>query len=254
MTKQSDKAGISSFPAFFVFLAVSSGPSLACTLVVEQPDVIFPVEKMNVEAVCRLAEVVNDYTSHQVLPAVPVPIKKPLYDFLLNHPVLTSELITGLNVGGYRVDQLAAGVFHGEDNAGGEAVLTLLYQDPRQRVYHLKGSQSGYVVPITGSGVVMLNYQPKPGSDGREIVETKVTVYSKLDNFFLARLVKLLRPLLQRIVNKKLTRGVQTVHDFAEILANDPERVYRQLEKVTREQASEIQAFRALLLPSLKKN
>ena len=215
---------------------------------------VFPVEKMEDQALCRLADVVNDYTTHQVLPAVPVPIQKPLYDFLLDHPVLTSELVTGLNVGGYRVDRVAADIFHGEDNAGGEALLTLLYQDPRQRVYHLKGSQSGYVVPITGSGVVMLNYQPKIGSDRREIVETRVTVYSKLDNRFLARLVKLLRPLLQGIINKKLTRGVQTVHDFAEILAQDPGHVYLQLEKVTRAEQGEIQGFRTLLLPYLKKS
>lgn len=234
-------------------LAFWSPPSIACTVVPEQPNVIFPVEKMDAQAVCRLAEVVNDYTTHQILPAVPVPIPKALYDFLLDHPVLTAELVTGLNVGNYRVVPRAPGVFHGEDNQGGEAVLTLLYQDPRQRVYYLVGSQSGYLFPITGTGVVMLNYHTKLEPEGREIVDTKVTVYSRLDNRFLARLVKILRPLLQDIVNKKLTKGVRTVHNFTEVLGNDPERVYRQLETVTNADQSEIQALRSLMLLALKK-
>jgi hypothetical protein len=230
-----------------------SPPAIACTVVPEQPNVVFPVEKMDAEAVCRVAEVVNDYTTHQILPAVPVPIPKALYDFLLDHPALTAELVTGLNVGNYRVTPRAPGIFHGEDNVGGEAVLTLLYQDPGQRVYHLVGSQSGYLFPITGAGVVMLNYHTNMGSEGREIVDTKVTVYSRLDNRFLARLVKVLRPLLQDIVNKKLTKGVRTVHAFTEILGNDPERVYRQIEKIVSADQSEIQAFRSLMLLALKK-
>jgi hypothetical protein len=228
--------------------------SFSCAITLSHPDVRFPIEKMEPAAVCRVAEVVNDYTTYQILPSVQVPISKALYDFLLDHPPLTSEIVTGMEIGNYHVITLQPGLYHGKDNEGGEAVLALLYQDGSQRVYHLKGSQSGYFIPITGAGVVMLTYHTKPAPDGREVVETKVTVYTRLDNRFLATVVKVLRPLLQRVVNRKLTKGVKTVHRMGDVLSKEPDRVLRQLDQIPGGDPQEIQALRALLLPLLKRN
>src|SRR4029077_13287054 len=132
-------------------------------------------------------------------------------------------------LGTYRLTQVGSATFQGEDGEGAEGTVTLLYQDAGRRIYHLKGSQRGYLFsPITGEGIAMLDYHLKVGSDGREVVETRVTVYSKLDNVFLATLVRVLRPVLQRLVNGKLTRAVDVVHQLGKVIATEPERVLRQ--------------------------
>jgi hypothetical protein len=105
---------------------------------------------------------------------------------------------------------------------------------------------------ITGAGVVMLTYQSKLGADGRESVDTKVTVFSRLDNRFLANLVKVLRPILQRLINNKLTKGVRTVNRMTEYLVTQPEQVVRDMKMLTTDE-TEAQAFRAVLLAGVKK-
>jgi hypothetical protein len=150
------------------------------------------------------------------------------------------------------VKEVSATVFTGEDREGGEATVTLLYQDTTRRVYHLRGSQRGYFIPITGMGIVMLNYETRLDAHGREGVETRVTVFSRLDNSFLANLVKLLRPILQRLINNKLTKGVKTVNRLTEFLVQEPQEVRREADQFATD-AGQAQTFRALLLPLVKK-
>ena len=98
----------------------------------------------------------------------------------------------------------------------------------------------------------MLNFYTTLSAHGREGVETRVTVFSRLDNRFLANLVKLLRPILQRLINNKLTKGVKTVNRLTEFLAQEPEEVRREADQFAID-AGQAQTFRALLLPSVKK-
>ncbi|HEY3198140.1 MAG TPA: hypothetical protein VGJ57_09005 [Nitrospirales bacterium] len=233
-------------------MAVWPSRLLACTVTVELPDVDFPLEKMDGDAVCRLAEVVNDYTTYQMLPLVHVPINRSVYEFLLDHPALTSNAVRYYKFGGYVVTEISPTVFTGVDREGGEATVTLLYQDTTRRVYHLRGSQRGQVIPtITGAGILMLSYQTARGSDGREGIDTKVTVFSRLDNRFLANLVKLLRPILQGIINNKLTKGVKTVNRTTEFLAGNAEEVSRDADKFASD-AGQARNLRAVLLSSSK--
>jgi hypothetical protein len=247
------KSWLSPFLTCFILLpilAVWPPRLLACTVTLELPDVVFPLEKMDREAVCRLAEVVNDYTTYQMLPLVHVPIDRSVYEFLLDHPALTSNAVRYYKFGGYVVTEISATIFTGKDREGGEATVTLLYQDTTRRVYHLRGSQRGQIIPtITGAGIVMLSYHAARGSDGREGVDTKVTVFSRLDNRFLANLVKLLRPILQGIINNKLTKGVKTVNRMTEFLAREPEEVSREADKFASD-AGQARSFRAVLLSS----
>jgi hypothetical protein len=236
-------------PSLFPATIFALWPSalLACAVSLEHSDVVLPVEKMDPAAICRLAEVVNDYTTFQLLPSVQVPISKPLYDFLLDHPALTSNAVRHYRFGGYVVTEVSPTMFTGEDKEGGEATVTLLYQDPVRRVYHLRGSQKGYVIPkITGAGVVLLSYHATLAPDGREGVDTRVTVFSRLDNRFLANLVKLIRPILQRLINDKLTRGVKTVNRLTEFMAREPQEVGRDADALALNR-QEAQMFRTLL-------
>ena len=211
-----------------------------CPIRVEQPDVLFPVDKMAPEAVCRMAAVVNGYTTHRIDPPASVPIPKSIYDFLLDHPVLTATLVRQLSLAATRISQVGADAYQGDDG--------------QRRVYHIKGSQRSSLFPmIAGAAVVMLNYHPKAAPDGRELVETRIIIYSKLENPYVAMLVQVLRPILQRAVNNRLTSAVLAVHRLCETIAADPERVYREADALPDVERKDSEAFRALLAPSLKK-
>ena len=52
----------------------SPGEGLACAVHVDNPEVVFPVDKMEPQVLCLLAAVVNDYTTHRVMPSMLTPI------------------------------------------------------------------------------------------------------------------------------------------------------------------------------------
>ena len=215
---------------------------------------IFPLEKMDRPALCLMAPVVNDYTTHRIMPAYTTPIPKPAYDFMLDHMALSSALARKLGLAAYRITRLGPAAFHGNDNEGSEGVITLLYRDSTRRLYHMKGHHHGRVIPmITGEAIILMNYHVKTGADGREQVETQITSYSRIDNVIIAALVKIFQPFLRSVVNDKLAQGFLAVHRLGELMGADPEQVYRQAESVSDADKADIDALRVLLLPTLKR-
>jgi hypothetical protein len=232
----------------------SAADARACDVRVDDPEVVFPLDKMNRPALCRMAPIINDYTTHRILPSYSTPIPKPVYDFMLDHMVLSSALARKLGVVDYRIVHIGPGVFHGNDNAGSEGLITPLYRDATRRVYHMKGSHHGKIIPqISGEAVILLSYHVKAGADGREQIETRIATYSKIDNPVIATLVKVFQPFLRSVVNDKLTQGFLAVHSLGELMAADPEQVYRQAEAVSDADKADMEALRALLLPSFKR-
>lgn len=212
----------------------------------------FPLDRMERHALCRLAGVVNDATTSHVNPPVLTPIRKPVYDFLLDHVVLTAALVRTLGIGQYTVMRVGAQGFQGDDGLGSEALVDLLHQNSTQRVYHIQGTYHGKVLLlITGEAIVMLTSQTRTGSDGKESVETRMVVYSRLDNPMLATLVKVLQPFLRGVINGKLAGPFLAVHRLGELIAANPEKVYRQAETILELDKTELDALRVLLLPSL---
>ena len=226
----------------------------ACDVRVDDPEVILPLDKMDRPALCRMAPVLNDYTTHRRIPSFQTPIPKPVYDFMLDHMVLSSALARRLGLAEYRITRAGPTAFHGDDNQGSEGVITLLYRDTTRRVYHMKGSHHGKIIPqITGEAVILMNYHVKVGADGREQVETRIATYSKIDNPVIATLVKVFQPFLRSVVNDKLTQGFLAVHSPEALMAADPLLVYRQAEAVSDADNADMEALRALLLPALKR-
>ncbi len=226
----------------------------ACDVRVDDPGVIFPLEKMDRLALCLMAPIVNDYTTHRIMPSYSTPISKTVYDFMLDHMALSSALARKLGLVEYRITRLGPAAFHGDDNEGSEGVITLLYRDTTRRVYHMKGNHHGKIIPqITGEAVILLNYHVKAGADGREQVETRIASYSRIDNPVIAALVKVFQPFLRSAVNDKLAQGFLAVHSLGELMAADPEQVYRQAEAALDTDKADMEALRVLLLPALRK-
>ncbi len=220
----------------------------ACTVQVDDPEVVFPVEQMEHPALCRVASVVNDYTTHRTVPAIQTPIQKPVYDFLLDHPVLTAVLARNLALGGYRIARIGPDTFHGDDGQGAEGVFTLLYRDTMRRVYHVQGSHRGRLFPLlTGEAIVMLHDHARTGAEGQASVETRMTVYSRIENPVLAMLVKVLQPILRRVVSDKLTNAFLVVHRLGEVIAGDPELVTRLVEATPELDPAEVAALKGML-------
>ena len=220
----------------------------------DDPDVVFPLGKMDHQTLCRMAPVINDHTTHRVLPSFTTPIPKPVYDFMLDHMTLSSALARTLGLAGYRITPAGPSAFQGDDGQGSEGLITLLYQDTTRRVYHMQGRHHGLVIPlIRGEAVILLDYHVTMGADGREQVETRITIYSRIDNPVIAELVKIFQPLLRKVVNDKLAQGFLVVHSLGELMAADPEQVFRQAEALPDADKADLDVLKSLLAPALRR-
>src|SRR5207247_7617669 len=97
----------------------------------------------------------------------------------------------------------------------------------------------------------MLTSQTRAGHDGKESVETRMAVYTRLDNPMLATVVNVLQPFLRGVINGKLAGPFLAVHRMGELIAADPGQVSRQAETISELDKTELDALRVLLLPSL---
>src|SRR2546428_1715166 len=77
----------------WVLLVGAVAGEQACEVHVGDQELGFPLDKMERQALCRLAGVVTDPTTSHVNPPVVTPVRKAIYDFLLDHMVLTAAVV-----------------------------------------------------------------------------------------------------------------------------------------------------------------
>jgi hypothetical protein len=77
--------------------------------------------------------------------------------------------------------------------------------------------------------------------------------YSRIDNAVIAALVRVFQPLLRSVVNDKLAQGFLAVHSLGELMAADPEQVYREAESLSDADKDDMDALRVVLLPALRR-
>ncbi|MBH0191314.1 MAG: hypothetical protein HP492_06030, partial [Nitrospira sp.] len=112
------------------------------------------------------------------------------------------------------------------DGDGTKGIVELVYEDPASRIYFLQGTHKGRLLPhIAGKAVVFLRMEAVRDRDRREMIDSTLVAYTRLDNRVLSGLVSLLRPLIGEIAGGKLKKGVETVNRLGMAMRQHPERV-----------------------------
>lgn len=210
--------------------AGSAAPADPCLLGAEHGGHAFPVERLDSSARCRLASVVNDYTTTEILGPTRTTVSPQLYEQLLDRPVLLGALANRLGLGAYQVVPRGPREFWVDDGEGTRGVFTLVYQDPTRRIYHVDGFHEGRLFPrVMGKAVFFLSIRPASVPDGGAAMEAALVTYTRLNDPVLAGLVRLLRPLVSGVVTRTMTKGFSVANDLADVIAKEPERIAREV-------------------------
>ena len=200
--------------------------SATCVLSSQHEGMTFPVEQIETRWVCPLQSIVSDYTTVNKVGPIQVQLPEPVYRYLLDRPPMAAVLINRLDLSLYTSEARGPGRFWCNDGEGTEGIIELLYQDSTNRIYYVEGSHRSTLLPdITAKAVVFLNMSPVQDGQGTNLVETTLVAYAKLDNSLLAGLVSLIRPLVERTVIRKLTKGVTVVNRLGQEMSQHPDRV-----------------------------
>jgi len=224
--------------------AATAASTQNCTVAAEQGGVQFPVDKLDASSRCRIGAVVNGYTTSGQIGPAQTPVTSQLYEYLLDRPPLIASLTERLGLGAYQFTTREQNQFWIDDGDGTQGLLTLVYQDPTHRIYHIDGYHEGQVFPmVRAKAAVFMHITPATTSDGYPAVQTSLMAYTKLDDSLLAGLVRILRPMIGEAVTRKLSHGFEVTNQLGAAIAQDRERVVQQASLVPWLSMAELQTL-----------
>jgi hypothetical protein len=209
-------------------LSASPGQADTCRLASEHGGLTFPVEQVAPDWTCRVQGILDSATTVSHVGPLRVDMSETLYRYLLDHPPFAAALIRRLDLGSYRSEYRGPGRFWGDDGAGTKGMVQLLYEDETSRIYYLEGAHESRVLPhVSGQAVVFLRMGKVISTDGKDMMDSTMVAYTKLDNRLLAKIVWLLHPVVTAMVKGKLQQGVDTVHRLGLTMRQQPDRMLR---------------------------
>ena len=184
----------------FVTLVAAAGATL--------PPDIPANERKRLDAVAHAAAVTTR------VDAEPFVARPEVFQFLLDHPEFATRVTRVLRVARYRIWRAADGLWL-DDGWGTVGRFEVVHAVGRTRVMHARGTYSKRLLPdIRGEAVVMIEYEVRPGPEGRSLIAAAVTGFVKLDSGFLTGAMKLVAPIAQAKADRE-ARGLVRV--FAKV-------------------------------------
>jgi len=219
-----------------------------CAIAAEQSISQFPVSELDPAARCQLGNVVNHFSTAGSIGPVQTPIPLPLYTYLLDRPPLMASLLERLGLGAYQFAAREPNQFWVNDGDGTQGLLSLVYRNDTSRIYHIDGHHEGHVFPmVKAKAAVFMQIRPVTTPEGYPAVQSMLMSYTRLDSSLVSGLVRLMRPLVNDAVTRKLSRGFEVTNLLGLAIAQDPDRVAQEAALVPWLNVNELQTLIGLL-------
>lgn len=218
MTKRS---GRRAKPAIAVLLATAlSAPALAARP--EPPEDPFTPAEYAV----AIQRTVADCTVHAELGPAQTPLPLALSNFLLDHPDMSAFIVNREKIAPYRIEMRGPRRSLADDGDGTSGLVNLLERTDNRRLYYGEGVHKSLFFPdIRATAVIIMRLREVPGKEARPQTITTFEVYVRMRSRFVSRLVKTLRPFLQKTVIGKFSKAFFVADQVGRLIARDPEAV-----------------------------
>jgi len=230
---------------FTVLLAWMAGLSLAAS-----ENGLVPFSRLTRDDRQALEEVVRGPTLSREVRGVKFRSRKEVYEYLLNHPDFAAAVARAFGLSEYQivkdVDVVRASgdSYWGTDGAGVTGHFRVVYADGKKRVFFLDGTLNKKWLPtIFARSVMVLIFEYKANGEG-SYVENDLYGYIKIDNTFVAYLVKLLQPIIGTMAHEKIKHILSVGATVSELAYRDPAGFLRKLEESPELSRQELDGFR----------
>lgn len=170
-----------------------------------------------------------------------------LFEYLLDHPQLASDLARTLRFGRYRISPAADGLFL-DDGWGAKGTFAVVHATSHRRVVYARGVyESEWLPTIHGQAIVAIDYTVTPAPDGRHLITPTVTGFLHLDNRLADAAARMAGAVAQRQADKKARRLARTFAKTTRAIEADPAGIYALVKAVTTAPTEDVEAFRRLL-------
>ena len=200
-----------------------------------------------------LEEVVHGPTFSREVKGVKFWSRKKVYEYLLDHPDFAAAVARAFNLSDYQIakDRKFFGAsdrsYWGTDGTGATGHFRVVYADEKKRVFFLDGTLNKKWLPtIFARSVMVLIFEHKADGEG-SYVENDLYGYIKIDNTFVAYLVKLLRPIIGSMAHEKIKHILSVGATVSEVAYRDPAGFLKKLEESPELPRKEFDEFRRAL-------
>jgi hypothetical protein len=151
------------------------------------------------------------------------PLPLALSNFLLDHPDLSAYLVRVRRIAPYRIEMRSPRQSWADDGDGTAGLITLVERTDTRRLYYGEGAHRSRLFPvIRASAVIEMDLAKTTGADGRPHTRTVFTVWVRIHNRFVSRLVRILKPFLRRTVIGKFSKAFMVADKVGRLMAKDP--------------------------------
>lgn len=220
-------------------LFASSAPTDPAVLSLP-PDI--PIQERN-----RLARITDSASVETRVDGEPFLSRRDTFEYLLDHPAFASHVTRALEFSRMRIWPTAEGLFL-DEGWGTTGWFWVVYAADGTRVIYARGQHQIPLLPaIRGEAVVVIDYRYAPGAAGRDLVQTAVAGFVKLDSRILAAVLKVGSAIAKRKADREARGLVRLFAKVSRAIENDPAAVYAKLRERPDVPRAELEEFRAQL-------
>src|SRR5262245_355177 len=195
----------------------------------------------------RLSRVTEAAAVSTQVEGEPFVARGDVFEYLLDHPEFATHLTRALKLARYRIWETADGL-HLDDGWGTTGQFWVVYVAQGTRVMYARGQYQKALIPtIRGEAVTVIDYRYTPAGGSRQLVETTVTGFVKLNNSFVAFAMSLANAIAQRKADLEARRLVRVFARASRAVDENARAVYEKVRERPDVPQADLEGFRALL-------
>ena len=171
---------------------------------------------------------------------------KTILKFMLDHPVFLSVTLKAMKIRNYLVKHGTDGMYVFNDRKGIIGKFEPIYTVPRKKYYYGFGGYHGMIFKLLGRGTLLFEYRGVGGNPRRTYVNANV--YTKIDNVVLEILLKILKPIIMPLMDKKIYKFIEETQKLAREISIHPDKVYKIVKESGDADEKELEEFQKLVL------
>ncbi|MFQ5685407.1 MAG: hypothetical protein ACE5GV_01975 [Candidatus Scalindua sp.] len=192
-------------------------------------------------------EVVAKHTIARTLRDIEFEIDEYALIFMMDHPFFLSATLRAMRIKDYLIKPGKDGMYLFDDRKGLSGKFEVVYSRSGQRYYYGYGGYHGLILKLQGRGALLLEYRMGQGTP--PIVYINANFYTKIENIILRVLVKIMKPIIIPLVDKKLYEFIESAQKLAIEITEHPEKVYQAVKESGYADLKELEEFRKLTFP-----
>jgi hypothetical protein len=189
-------------------------------------------------------EVVEKHTIARILRDIEFEIDESVLIFMMDHPFFLSATLRAMKIKDFLIEPDKDGMYLFDDRKGISGRFEVIYSEPGQRYYYGEGGYHGLILKLQGKGIMLLEY--RRGLSNPPSVYINANSYTKIENIVLRILVKILKPIVIPLVDKKLYEFIESAQKLAKEITEHPEKVYQAVKESGYADLKELEEFRKL--------